>query len=74
MWQIPRVKLASKLPIAFSPEQVQQIFSSTNNLKHKTMLVTCYFARLRVRELMNLKPSDILPDIMQIRNSFWQRF
>lgn len=67
MRHIPRVKLASKLPIAFSPEQVQQIFSSTNNLKHKTMLVTCYSAGLRVGELMNLKPSDILPDTMQIR-------
>jgi site-specific recombinase XerD len=67
MKHIPRVKLASKLPIAFSPDQVQQIFSSTENLKHKTMLVTCYSAGLRVGELMNLKPSDILADTMQIR-------
>ena len=67
MKHIPRVKQPSKLPIAFSPNQVQQIFSSTENLKHKTMLVTCYSAGLRVGELMNLKPSDILPDTMQIR-------
>lgn len=67
MRHMARVKLASKLPIAFSPEQIQQIFSSTNNLKHKTMLVTCYSAGLQVGILMNLKPSDILPDTMQIR-------
>lgn len=67
MKHIPRVKQPSKLPIAFSPDQVQKIFLSTENLKHKTMFVTCYSAGLRVGELMNLKPSDILTDTMQIR-------
>ncbi|MDW7659880.1 MAG: site-specific integrase [Bacillota bacterium] len=67
MKHIPRVKCPSKLPIALSPDQVQKIIKSTNNLKHKTMLVTCYSAGLRVGELMNLKPTDIFSDSMQIR-------
>ncbi len=67
MKHIPRVKCPSKLPIALSPDQVQRIIKSTNNLKHKTMLVTCYSAGLRVGELMNLKPTDIFSDSMQIR-------
>ena len=67
MKHIPHVKCPSKLPIALSPDQVQKIIKSTNNLKHKTMLVTCYSAGLRVGELMNLKPTDIFSDSMQIR-------
>lgn len=67
MKHIPRVKCPSKLPIALSPEQVQKIIKTTENLKHKTMLVTCYSAGLRVGELMALKKTDILSDTMQIR-------
>ena len=67
MKHLPRVKCPSKLPIALSPDQVQKIIKSTNNLKHKTMLVTCYSAGLRVGELMNLKTTDIFSDSMQIR-------
>lgn len=67
MTHIPRVKIASKLPLALSINQVRDIFVNVENLKHKTMLITCYSAGLRVGELLNLKCTDILSDEMSIR-------
>lgn len=65
--QIPRVKCESKLPLALSINQVRSVFENVHNLRHKTMLITCYSAGLRVGELLNLKCSDILSDEMAIR-------
>ena len=67
MKEIPRVKQPSKLPVALSPLQVQALFDSVSNIKHKTMLITCYSAGLRVGELLNLKVSDIDSASMKIR-------
>jgi len=67
MTDIPRVKKASKLPVALSPEQVKLLFDSIKNLKHKTMLMTTYSAGLRVGELLDLKVSDIDSEAMTIR-------
>jgi len=67
MKHIPRVKTASKLPVALSPEQVSALFSHVSNLKHRTMLITCYSAGLRVGELLQLKCSDIDSSSMSIR-------
>lgn len=67
MKQIPRVKQGTKLPIAMSPKQVKLLFDSVDNLKHKTMLITCYSAGLRVNELLDLKLTDINSETMQIR-------
>ena len=67
MQDIPRVKQASKLPVALSPSQVQKLFHSVSNIKHKTMLITCYSAGLRVGELLNLKVTDIDSVSMKIR-------
>lgn len=67
MTDIPRVKKASKLPVALSPEQIKLLFDSTDNLKHKTMFITAYSAGLRVGELLDLKVSDIDSKVMRIR-------
>jgi len=67
MKHIPRVKSASKPPVALSPEQVNALFSHVTNLKHRTMLITCYSAGLRVGELLQLKCSDIDSGSMSIR-------
>ena len=67
MKHIPRVKTASKLPVALSPEQVSTLFAHVSNLKHRTMLITCYSAGLRVGELLQLKCSDIDSSSMSIR-------
>ncbi len=67
MTDIPRVKKASKLPVALSGEQVKLLLDSVQNLKHKTMLATSYSAGLRVGELLDLKVSDIDSNSMRIR-------
>jgi site-specific recombinase XerD len=67
MTDIPRVKKASKLPVALSAEQVKLLLDSVQNLKHKTMLATSYSAGLRVGELLDLKVSDIDSKSMRIR-------
>lgn len=67
MDNIPRVKQSSKIPVVLSPAQIQTLFNSITNLKHKTMLIVCYSAGLRVGELLNLKVSDIDSDTMRIR-------
>lgn len=67
MTDIPRVKKASTLPVALSPQQVKLLFDSTENMKHKTMLVLSYSAGLRVGELLDLKVSDIDSSAMMIR-------
>jgi integrase/recombinase XerD len=56
---IPRPKKARKLPDVLSQEDVLQIFSNVNNLKHKTILMLVYSAGLRVGEVVRLKIEDI---------------
>ena len=66
-YQLERPLRESKLPNVLSVEEVQDLIKSTKNLKHKTMLMLCYSAGLRLSELLNLKPTDIDSDRMQIR-------
>ena len=57
--KLERVKLARKLPIVLSLEEVKALFESYDNLKHKTMMVLIYACGLRRSELLNLKLTDI---------------
>lgn len=63
---IPRLKHRRKLPAILSREEVQIIFDSTPNLKHKSILMTVYGSGLRVSEVAKLKVSDIDSKNMQI--------
>lgn len=56
---IPYPKAEKKLPIVLSQEEVQRMFDSCKNLKHKAILCLLYSAGLRVSELINLKWSHI---------------
>jgi Site-specific recombinase XerD len=56
---IPYCKQSKKLPIILSVGEVQQLFDSCENLKHKVILALLYSCSLRVSELINLKWSDI---------------
>jgi integrase len=42
-----------------SQDEVQAIFQSTTNLKHRTLLMLIYGAGLRIGEALNLKVDDI---------------
>lgn len=64
---IPVQKKKKKLPEVFTVEEVFKIIRSTNNLKHKTILMLTYSSGLRVGELVNLKVRDILRDSMRLK-------
>lgn len=49
----------SKLPKFFSKEEIRQLLDSTNNIKHRAILMTIYSCGLRLNELLNLKIKDI---------------
>lgn len=56
---IVRPQKDRKLPAVLSAEEVGQILSAVDNLKHKTILMMVYSAGLRVSEVVKLKPEDI---------------
>jgi site-specific recombinase XerD len=65
--KIPRSKVPKKLPAVLSKEEVQAIFSKTQNLKHRTILMTIYSAGLRLNEATHLKVTDIDSKRMMIK-------
>ena len=64
---IPSPKKPQKLPIVLSPEEVLRFLSCVRNIKHRTILTTCYAAGLRVSEAVCLKVTDIDSERMVIR-------
>jgi integrase/recombinase XerD len=64
---IPPAKTQSKIPQVLSRNEVQRLFDTTTNLKHRTLLMTTYAAGLRVSEVVSLKPVHIESERMMIR-------
>jgi len=59
-YEIKRPKKDKKLPVVLSREEVSQILSAVNNIKHKVNLMLIFYsAGLRVSEVVKLKPEDI---------------
>ncbi|MCH8318442.1 MAG: site-specific integrase [Bacteroidetes bacterium] len=56
---IERPRKERKLPVILSKEEVKNIISSPDNIKHKCMLAIIYSAGLRSGELLNLKAEDV---------------
>jgi integrase len=48
-----------KLSFVLSKEEVAEILSSVDNIKHKAILMLVYSSGLRVGELVKLRPEDI---------------
>ena len=65
-WEIPRPKKPFQLPRVISEEKVLQGLLQTENIKHRTLLMTAYSAGLRVSEVVKLKLTDINADRMQL--------
>jgi len=55
---LERPKKSRKLPSVLSQEEVLKIISSTQNLKHRAILVLIYSYGLRISELVNLELTD----------------
>ena len=68
---IERAKRSRKLPTVFSKSEVQKIINSTENLKHKTLLLLIYGCGLRRGEVGKLLLSDINSErnVMLIRKA-----
>ena len=64
---IPPRKNSRKLPEIFSYNELKRLFASTNNQKHRLMLMTAYAGGLRVSELIHLRVRDIDSERMTIR-------
>lgn len=65
-WEIPRPKKQIQLPRFFSQNDIVSIIKTTENLKHKIMLMLAYSAGLRVSEVVALKTRNIDEDRMSI--------
>ena len=64
---VPSPKKPQELPIVLSPGEVVHFLGCCRNLKHRTLLTTCYGAGLRITEAVHLKPSAIDRQRMVIR-------
>jgi integrase/recombinase XerD len=64
---VPSPKKPRDLPIVLSPEEVVHFLGCSPNIKHRTILTTCYAAGLRITEAVHLKPDAIDRRRMVIR-------
>jgi len=64
---IPPRKKPSVLAEVFSPDEVVRLIGAARGLKQRVLLMAAYSAGLRVRELVNLKITDIDAARMTIR-------
>ena len=60
--RIPRSKRRRKLPEVLSVNEVTQIITGTENVKHRTVLETMYATGVRLSEVVNIKFKDIQSD------------
>lgn len=64
---IPARKTPKRLPEVLSTKEVESIFESIENDKHRTLLMTKYASGLRVSEVTQLRIKDIDSQRMMIR-------
>ena len=57
--KLPLARKSLKLPLVLSKEEIIKIIESTNNLKHKLVIMFLYYAGLRLDEARNLKWQDL---------------
>jgi integrase/recombinase XerD len=67
MSKIPRLRSTKKLPVVLERQEVESLFSVTENLKHRAILMLIYSSGLRLREASHLKVSDIDSKRMVLR-------
>ena len=65
--KIPRYKRGKTLPVVLSLKEIGRVIEVTDNLKHRTLLMTAYSGGLRVSEVCQLRVFDIDSELMRIR-------
>lgn len=65
--RIPFPKQKRRLPTCYSFKEVDSIIRNAANLKHQTILTLVYSSGLRVSEVVNLKPEDIIREKMLLK-------
>ncbi|MCL4120762.1 UNVERIFIED_CONTAM: hypothetical protein GTU68_040225 [Idotea baltica] len=63
---VPFGKRPKKLPVVLSGDEVNRLLSCITNIKHRTFLLTCYAAGLRLSETAALRITDIDSQRMQL--------
>ncbi len=61
-WMVDKIKFGKrkkKLPVVLDLSEVQALFSVTENIKHKAILILTYSSGLRISETARLKITDI---------------
>ena len=66
-FSIPKRKQEHRLPEVLSFEELERLFLSVKNLKHRLLLMTAYGGGLRLGEVLRLKVRDIDSDRMTLR-------
>jgi len=64
---IPFGKRPKKLPLVLGQDDAAKLIECTNNLKHRTVLLTLFAAGLRLSEATHLQVTDIDSKRMQLR-------
>lgn len=69
--KVVRAKKKRKLPVVFSKQEVEKLINSTQNQKHKAMLLLVYACGLRRSEVGLLRIEDVHSDrkLMLVRNA-----
>ncbi|MBI2653581.1 tyrosine-type recombinase/integrase [Candidatus Woesearchaeota archaeon] len=57
--KIPLAKNKGKLPVVLNKDEVNKLFESTLNIKHRLVLMFFYYSGIRANEIVNLKWEDI---------------
>lgn len=65
--KIPRMKTGRSLPKVYSEKEIEKLFMTATNLKHKFILLLAYGAGLRLSEIRYLKQGHIEYDRKTIR-------
>lgn len=66
LFYLPRPVKPLQLPKVLGEHELERLFRSVTNLKHKTILLTAFSCGLRVSEVVRLKISDIDSERMQV--------
>ncbi|MBL0140133.1 MAG: site-specific integrase [Bacteroidetes bacterium] len=67
IYYVDRPRKEQVLPEVLSEEEVTKLIQSTENLKHRAILMLAYSTGMRLSELLNVKIKDIDSKRMQIR-------